>query len=125
MKRVALALGFIVSALAGWLVPLHGAVPACDPDNGGITLPAGFCAAVVTGVHPVPGARHILIAPNGDMIVSFNGTGRGETGGIVILRDTNGDGKADVAGQKFGTGNTTGIALRSGYLYYATSPPAS
>jgi glucose/arabinose dehydrogenase len=121
MKRYILAFAVMVSASAGWLAPLHGAVPACDPGNGGITLPAGFCAAVVSGTNPVPGARHIVIAPNGDMIVSFNSAGRGQTGGIVILRDTNGDGKADVAGAKFGTGNTTGIALRNGYLYYAST----
>ena len=66
MKRFTLALALIASSLAGWLVPLHGAVPACDADNGGITVPAGFCAAVVSGTSPVPGARHILIAPNGE-----------------------------------------------------------
>ena len=120
MKRLLLGLALIASVFAGWSSPIRGAVPTCDPDNGGITLPAGFCAAVVSGAHPVPGARHILIAPNGDLIVSFNGTGRGATGGVVVLRDTNGDGKVDVAGEKFGTGNTTGIALRHGYLYYAT-----
>src|SRR5947207_1351268 len=120
MKPFGLALAMIVSMYTAWLVPLQGAVPPCDSDNGGITLPAGFCAAIVSGTHPVIGARHILIEQNGDMIVSFNGTGRGETGGLVILRDTNGDGRADTAGEKFGTGNTTGIAFRNGYLYYAT-----
>src|SRR4249919_1918339 len=100
MKRFALALAMVVAMYGGWLAPLRGAVPACDADNGGITLPAGFCAAVVTGSTPVPGARHIVIAPNGDMIVSFNGFGRGQVGGIMMLRDTNGDGKADAAGER-------------------------
>jgi glucose/arabinose dehydrogenase len=119
MKRILLAL-VIAVALYAAQGTLKGAAIACDPSNSGITVPAGFCAAVVSGTHPVPGARHILIESNGDMIVSFNGYGAGQTGGIVILRDTNGDGKADIAGEKFGTGNTTGIALRNGYLYYAT-----
>ncbi len=120
MKRVLLGFAAVAALYAGGAYPVQGAAPSCDPGNGGITLPAGFCAAVVSGNHPVPGARHIVIAPNGDLIVSFNGYGRGSAGGIVVLRDTNGDGKVDSAGTKFGTGNTTGIALRSGYLYYAT-----
>jgi len=123
MRRTLLAVAMVCGVIGGLTAPRAQsrlATPACDPDNGGITLPAGFCAAVISGSHPVPGARHIAIAPNGDVVVSFNGTGRGATGGIVVLRDTNGDGKIDVAGEKFGTGNTTGIALRGGYLYYAT-----
>jgi glucose/arabinose dehydrogenase len=39
-------------------------------------------------------------------------------GGIVGLRDTNGDGKADVT-EKFGEIGGTGLELRNGYLYYA------
>jgi glucose/arabinose dehydrogenase len=122
MRRALLAVAMVGGVVGGWTAPRaqsKSVAPACDPNNAGITLPAGFCALVVSGTHPVPGARHILITPNGDQIVSFNGIGRG-TGGIVILRDTTGDGKVDTAGEKFGTGNTTGIALRNGYLYYAT-----
>ena len=42
--------------------------PACDPDNGGLTLPPGFCAAVVA--ENVGRARHLVVAPNGDVFVS-------------------------------------------------------
>jgi len=120
MQRFALGLATIGAIYVGWSSPMHGAGFACDANNGGMTLPAGFCAGIVSGTSPVPGARHILVESNGDLIVSFNGTGRGQTGGLIVLRDTNGDGKVDTAGAKFGTGNTTGIALRNGYLYYAT-----
>jgi glucose/arabinose dehydrogenase len=124
MRRVLLALMMVACVLGGWVIaaqaPAKAAAPACDADNGGITLPAGFCAAVVSGDRPVPGARHIVVAANGDVIVSYNGVGRGSRGGIKVLRDTNGDGKMDAVGDPFGTGNTTGIALRNGYLYYAT-----
>ena len=68
-------------------------------------MPAGFCALVVGTIER--GARHIVVAPNGDMFVSFNGRGRGASVGIVGLRDSKGTGKADVVGQPFGTGNTT------------------
>jgi glucose/arabinose dehydrogenase len=89
--------------------------PACDPDNGGITLPEGFCAVVVAdGLGP---ARHLTVAPNGDLFVALRNT-REAKGGIVALRDTDGDGKADVR-ERFGEDGGTGIALRRGYLYFA------
>lgn len=90
--------------------------PACDPDNGGITLPEGFCAAVVAD--NVGRARHLVVAPNGDVFVTLMG-GRGG-GGVASLRDTDGDGKLDKR-EKFGEGSATGIGLRNGYLYYATT----
>jgi glucose/arabinose dehydrogenase len=97
--------------------PRRGGAPACDPGNGGITLPAGFCAAVVAdNLGP---ARHLVAAPNGDVFVSVNNAGRGKPGAIVALRDTNGDGKFDKR-EKFGEVGGTGIALRNGYLYLAT-----
>jgi glucose/arabinose dehydrogenase len=93
---------------------------ACDPDNGGIKLPEGFCALVVA--NDLGPARHLAVAPNGDIYVAFmstGGRGRPETGGGVIgLRDTDGDGKFDVR-EPIGTGSTTGVGLRNGYLYLA------
>jgi glucose/arabinose dehydrogenase len=118
MKRSMLVLALICVVLTGWSVAVRTAAPACDPNNGGLTLPAGFCALVVGQIDRT--ARHIVVRPNGDMFVSFNGRGRGGSGGIVGLRDTNGDGKSDMVGEPFGAGNTTGLKLRNGYLYYAT-----
>src|SRR3954451_12814477 len=89
---------------------------ACDPDNGGLKLPQGFCALVVA--NDLGAARHLAVAPNGDLYVSLM-TGRGQTPGIVALRDTNGDGKMDVT-ERFGDKSSTGIALRNDYLYVAT-----
>ena len=45
------------------------AAPACDADNGGLKLPQGFCAAVVAD--NVGAARHLVVAPNGDLFVSI------------------------------------------------------
>jgi glucose/arabinose dehydrogenase len=92
------------------------APPACDPDNGGLKLPQGFCALVVAD--DLGAARHLAVAPNGDLYVSLM-TGRGQTPGVVALRDTNGDGKMDLK-ERFGDKSTTGIALRNDYLYVAT-----
>lgn len=61
----------------------------CASDNAGLKLPQGFCAAVFAD--SVSGARHMWVAPNGDLFVA---TGRGNHG-IVALRDKDGDGHAD------------------------------
>ncbi len=105
-------------ALLAAVVPAgRAAAPACDADNGGITLPSGFCAVVVAD--GLGAARHLAVAPNGDVFVSLENS-RGQKGGIVALRDTNGDGRADMK-ERFGDEGATGIALRNGYLYVATT----
>src|SRR5690606_20736401 len=43
-----------------------------------------------------------------------------ERGGIVALRDTDGDGKADQRAT-FGPEGGTGVEIRDGYLYFATN----
>src|SRR6267378_6351155 len=96
---------------------------ACDPDNGGLTLPAGFCAGVIAD--GLGSARNLVVAPNGDIFVSVRSGPRvqgqpPQPGFILGLRDTNGDGKIDLQ-EKFGTQGATGIRLRNGYLYYSTT----
>lgn len=88
--------------------------PACDPDNGGITLPDGFCALVVAD--SVGRVRHITVAANGDIFAAMR-RDRPATG-IVALRDTSGDGRADLI-TRFGERGGTGISLYAGYLYFA------
>jgi glucose/arabinose dehydrogenase len=93
----------------------------------GLQLPDGFCATVFAD--GAAGARHVVVAPNGDVFVNTQATRGGRaapgasappsTGGILALRDTNGDGKADLQ-ERFGVGGGTGIAL-SGNLLYATA----
>src|SRR6476660_6363081 len=92
--------------------PRHAERPMCAPDNGGLSLPDGLCALVVArDVGPV---RHLVVAPNGDVLVNR------ESGGVLALRDTSGDGVADVR-REFGSGGGTGIALVPGFLYYSTN----
>jgi glucose/arabinose dehydrogenase len=124
MKRVLAAMLVAASGMAG-SVTLNGQRPAafkCDADNGGLTLPAGFCAGVIAD--NLGSARNLVVAPNGDIFMSFrNGlTVQGQPpppGYLMGLRDTNGDGRIDVH-EKFGNQSATGIRLRNGYLYYAT-----
>jgi glucose/arabinose dehydrogenase len=108
--------GVLALALSGpTLHRPHAATPACDADNGGITLPDGFCAVVVADQvgHP----RHLAIAPNGDLFVALLARPRG---GVLALRDTTGDGKADVT-EHFGSEGGTGVALGRGVLYFSSA----
>src|SRR4029450_5537835 len=103
------------------LVLVQGqAKPMCDPDNGGLKLPTGFCALVVADNLGV--ARQMVAAPNGDLYVALQTSGgRGQPadgGGAVALRDANGDGRFEMK-EPFGSGRTTGIARRNGYSYLA------
>ena len=80
----------VAAASAALFLSLTGgaAAPACDPDNGGLKLPEGFCALVVA--ENVGPARHLVVAPNGNLYVSTR-NGRGAPGGVVALQDNNGD----------------------------------
>src|SRR2546430_15894356 len=115
MMRKAIA----AAGVAALSLSVHPAtrLPACDPGNAGLTLPEGFCAVVVAD--QVGTARHLAVAPNGDLFVAIGG-GRSGGGGVLALRDTTGDGKADVR-QSFGGEGGTGIALGKGVLYASTS----
>jgi glucose/arabinose dehydrogenase len=103
----------------------------CDRGNGGLTLPAGFCAQIVADRIGV--ARHLAVAPNGDIWINAEdaransgGTTRigriapeHARGGLIGLRDTTGDGRPDLTVRVPGAGGT-GIAIRDGWLYYST-----
>src|SRR2546428_254261 len=95
----------------------HPPAPSCAPDNGGVPLPDGFCAVVVADQVGAP--RHLVVTPTGDLFVALE-SGRMGRGGILALRDTTGDGKADVR-ESFGTQGGTGIALGRGGLYFSTA----
>jgi glucose/arabinose dehydrogenase len=119
MKRVlsgGVAALFVSAAAVLFAQARAGGLPACDPDNGGLTLPAGFCAVVVADNLGI--GRQMAVAPNGDLFVSLRNRTADTPGHIVALRDTNGDGKFDVR-EPFGDQGGTGIALRNGYVYHA------
>ena len=76
----------------------------CDQGNGGLTLPAGFCASVFAD--NLGRARHLTVAPSGDVYVntwssSYTELKNAPGGYLVALRDTNRDGKADLV-ERFG-----------------------
>ena len=63
------------------------------PCNGGIVLPAGFCATIFAD--SLGSIRHLAVASNGDLYVARWG-GKGHGGGFLALRDTTSDDQADV-----------------------------
>ncbi|MDE2346659.1 MAG: PQQ-dependent sugar dehydrogenase [Gammaproteobacteria bacterium] len=94
----------------------HAAVAAtCDAGNGGIHLPAGFCATVFADNLGV--ARHLAVNSNGDVYVALQSLHDGS--GIAALRDTKHKGHADVI-KYFGADAGTGIGIHDGYLYFAS-----
>lgn len=91
--------------------------PACAADNAGLTLPQGFCARVVADSVGRP--RHLVVLPNGDLAVAVEDTRNAPgSGGVVILRDADGDGVMETR-RKFGPRGGSGIAAFNGHLYLA------
>lgn len=81
------------------------------PSGAALQLPPGFKASVYASALEDP--RHMLLAPNGDVILSEPGAGR-----ITILRDANHDG---VAEERFtfakDLNDPYGLAFHEGWLY--------
>ncbi len=82
-----------------------GVAPAAEDPA--LKLPAGFTATVVH--EGLGAARHLAVDSAGDIYVA----GRN---GLMALRDTNGDGKADVT-TPFGDVKGTGVQLHGNWLY--------
>jgi glucose/arabinose dehydrogenase len=98
----------------------------CDPDNGGITLPPGFCASVFAD--NLGRVRHIAVSPDGDVYANtwssvYTNLKNAPGAYVVGLRDADRNGKAEMI-QRFGEthvdgspGGGTGIAFHRGALF--------
>src|SRR5438093_3869108 len=128
--RATLIVIALLLATGSWLAarerPRTASKQVCADDNGGITLPAGFCATVFAD--NIGHARHLVVAPNGVVYVNtwsgrYYGNDTPPAGGfLVALHDTNGDGRADVTlrfgdSVQTGSGGGTGITLSRGALF--------
>jgi glucose/arabinose dehydrogenase len=129
---VVVVLGVVAACTApGAEQPVDAALEApsfpCAADNGGISLPEGFCAQVFADEIGLP--RHLTVADNGDVYAARRPQRRrndaGEIvidspGGVVALRDTTGDGAADTV-EDVNEVAGTGVGLHGGYLYYSST----
>lgn len=117
----------VVVAVWAALFGCSGDTPAAaDPEASAdssedLVLPEGFSATVF---HEGVGlARHVAVRDNGDVYVmtrkeSSSRPDPGPFQGIVAMRDTDGDGRADEV-QSFSDIQGTGIAFENGMLYAA------
>lgn len=115
--RAARAIPVVFFGILATAPPLQGQASslACDPDDGGLTLPEGFCALVVAD--DLGRIRHLAVRPDGDIFVAVRGR-RDEAGGVIALRDTTGDGRADVRLRIVEDRGGTGIAVDGEHLLY-------
>jgi glucose/arabinose dehydrogenase len=120
----AVSAGAVAGATSG--VTDTAATGGCASDNAGLTLASGACAGVFAD--SLMHARHVAVAPNGDVYVTLEGTqpttAKAKAGApaspppasFVALRDTNHDGRADLI-RRVGTLGNTGVAVANGYLF--------
>ena len=111
------------------LVVTTGCLAACGgpepaPAGVGIALPAGFTATIFADGLQSP--RHLAVRANGDVYVTLR-SGRSQLtpssvrGGIVAMRDEDGDGAADEI-ETFGPADTdTGMAIDGDTLYFSST----
>ena len=118
---LAVACGFVAClSYADEVVSEYSVDPAhaVDPETG-IRLPPGFRATVFADVEGY--GRHMAMRDDGTLYYALTvRLGRGSNMGVVALRDTDGDGAADVM-QRFAT-EIPGTALQfhDGYLYFGS-----
>jgi glucose/arabinose dehydrogenase len=104
----------LVVALPACEQPSPPATPLqCDPSNDGLRLPAGFCAAVVTD--NLGNARNLTVRDNGDIYVVTRNWRLG-LGSLMALRDSDGDGSADII-ETFSDQGGVDLTMHLGQLY--------
>jgi glucose/arabinose dehydrogenase len=97
------------------------AAPGAVPAAGGVTFPDGFTGTVFAD--SLGAVRHAATAPNGDLYLNtwrspYDTTRQAPPGGFVVaLRDSNGDGKADII-RRFGPTSESGSKGGTGIAFY-------
>lgn len=107
--------GFAVAAAL--LAQGPSQAPRCAPENAGLKLPAGFCATLFAD--SLGGPRHMAIASNGDLVVALRTIRVNNApvpGGVVVLRDTDGDGRAERR-TRFGAFSATEARVLKNEIY--------
>jgi glucose/arabinose dehydrogenase len=104
----------ILASLFGAAVRASAEETPCSAGNAGLTLPKGFCATIFADAVGSP--RHLSVAPDGTVYVNNRTRGGGPS--LLALKDTNGNGRADVI-ENFGPPGegATGIGIYKRWLY--------
>lgn len=87
---------------------------ACDPDDGSLVLPEGFCAKVVAD--NLGFVRHITVADDGAIYAALRNL-RFELGGILALKDSTGNGRMDIV-RDFAEAPGMAIEIHDDWLYF-------
>lgn len=90
-------------------------LPPPERDQGGIQLPDDFGAIVVADT--LGRGRHLTVNDNGDVYVRLRSN---EGMGIAALRDTSGDGRADIKEFFVEKSAGTEVKIHDGYLYFSS-----
>jgi glucose/arabinose dehydrogenase len=99
--------------LGAWLALGSDTPSACDPADGGLVLPQGACATLVAS--DIGGVRQLAVGPNGDLYAAI---ADGGSGGVLVLRDQNRDGKPDQRAS-FAPSGANDVEIENGYAYVA------
>lgn len=92
-----------------------GAAPACQEDDGGLSLAPGWCAALFA--EGLGAVRNLAVAPDGTVYAARKDEGAPAG---VALRDDEGDGRADRR-ETFGpSGPAHDVQVRDGRVWLAT-----
>ena len=114
-------LAHVLATASLFCLPGLAPAAACRSDNGGLSLPPGFCATVFAD--GIGHARHLAMAPNGVLYVNtwsgnyYTDKSPPAGGFFVALKDSHGTGTADVV-QRFGAGAADGSTGGTGLRYY-------
>ena len=120
---------WFLSMVLGAMGVAAGSATAAESDDNwaavNISLPPGFASTVF---HPGAGAtRHIAVRDNGDVYVARQYLldvpmfGQVATyGSLLAMRDTDGDGVADVVAEFGPTDVTTEVKIHGGHLYFSS-----
>jgi hypothetical protein len=116
------AAGFLATVMLVAATPFVSAqTNSCGGDNGGITLPPGFCATIFAD--NVGHARQMVFGPGGVLYLNtwsggyYQNDKPPDGGFLVAFKDTKGDGRADVMA-RFGDGVAQGSAGGTGIRIY-------
>jgi glucose/arabinose dehydrogenase/mono/diheme cytochrome c family protein len=123
-RRILGSILLVAASFAGPGALAAEPVKDCPGDNGGLSLPPGFCATLFAD--HLGHARHLAVAADGTVYVNtwsgdyytYGHVDKLPPGGfLVALRDTHGTGHADVI-KRFGDGVAQGSAGGTGIALY-------